>query len=1299
MKVINWLNLDLDKTSLSHVSDSLEKVVHLRTFLKQLVHFLLSKYPWDQRTDTVSIFNPSLKYQQDHIVALPVSDPQGLRPNTWRLGHVVDITGGENSIQGVFQVVTIEIENRQKQLAANIEGAQPLEFELSLDDSDDIEWLVGDIVDTYYTQFYQAIVRAISQGNLNASIQGENLILGQLTETLGEVEIEYLQELIGKEQIDELWIDSVDLLAKIRGLGGLEDFIDDLAIHLIEAYLESQGFYLVGQNRWSLPEKIEEIDRTIQVRPKVPVVQSKVIKELGHQEVEKFSEYEEIALEDEGQAALETFGEDGDFEVIFGEDWTPPTTPVQLPTITYQNIIEAFFPLSAMLSKAFPARADVFLVDFQIAQGDHLPFIINREQRLIKAIDPDHSRQRMLEESITAGTKLWLEYQHGLTYRIFPKPLTQPVNRICKIANWDDAGNLSFTIQEIPINYEHEAQIFVAEFRHSDPVALFKEAELSGLSIFDALYYSIQELAELNSNGQVHYFELFHAVFFRHRMCSPRSVITELYSRPCFVATGDGYFYLDVEKGFRRSGITKKSRSKPQAPKQKRIDTPASGYFIFQQNPKGVSEYQDEPGKIYNWRQGIPGSNQINANSRFIYYRPGEKVFFGSGLIQKIETYVADDGTEYHDGIITDYEPWDPPLVFTEELSEKLSFHNPRRIWIGQMGIRKIIQADYDIISDAHYSLRKKSVKYHKEYGQQSKVSVDELFDEVDQYGDQARRNLLKKLQESFIIQKLEIARSKSIYDIGSAIIWIRYSKTYPNNRGYFFDLNETEFSTIKAIGKRIFVLFICGSSERVAVIPVENLETYGLRSSKKNVRGRWLQMIFPTPPLLEIYLWKESSDEVRHDITWTLNNYRLLGIDDDQKSIQSVDITETLKSLIGKKLYTLDQKKPFEVINSDYETTIIRTSTGVEREIAITSIHAAWEDLENSGKLSRTRIQGQYSNFSPAYIAAILATFPGVHHSTEPIILFYRREGNDEKSLVDNSVTNVISSIDLELAYLFGLTVVRGIFTDYGLKISLQASQLESDVSNQDSSAISESIEILKKRLVRRFDNQLSMNFSTMHTEIIIPVGTKIFEHLSLLKGNNGSMTIPDFIYELSYDIKVEFARGIADAAGFVRRAQYYTDGRIFIFFQIRQSDWLLPTKICKLFQSYLDVPVSFIIWGHPNIRDPKAKSSRASWAKEHQLKVFCDAFDHIGFNLPYKQNAFKFLVEINKKLGKPTPKHCDPRNKRLGQSKPSHPDENSDKLPPELRGIHCDTWWEVCLSMNCPFASQVSIQQKLFV
>ena len=122
-----------------------------------------------------------------------------------------------------------------------------------------------------------------------------------------------------------------------------------------------------------------------------------------------------------------------------------------------------------------------------------------------------------------------------------------------------------------------------------------------------------------------------------------------------------------------------------------------TGFFIFQQRTD--PEYADKVGDIYNWRQGIPGSKQIEEGARFIYYRPGERVFFGTGQVTSIFAYVGEDGITYYDGNITDYESWDP-LALTTGLASRLSFVEPNRLGIGQAGIRRISRDDFNAILD-----------------------------------------------------------------------------------------------------------------------------------------------------------------------------------------------------------------------------------------------------------------------------------------------------------------------------------------------------------------------------------------------------------------------------------------------------------------------------------------------------------------------------------------------------------------------------------------------------------------------
>lgn len=127
---------------------------------------------------------------------------------------------------------------------------------------------------------------------------------------------------------------------------------------------------------------------------------------------------------------------------------------------------------------------------------------------------------------------------------------------------------------------------------------------------------------------------------------------------------------------------------------------PATGYFIFQQRPD--SEYDDRTGQVYNWRQGIPGSKQIQPGACFIYYRPGEQVFFGAGRIEWIESYVGGDGVIYYDGQIADYVAWKPPLPLTWALMDRLSFSYGKVLGIGQAGIRKINREDFETIWHAY---------------------------------------------------------------------------------------------------------------------------------------------------------------------------------------------------------------------------------------------------------------------------------------------------------------------------------------------------------------------------------------------------------------------------------------------------------------------------------------------------------------------------------------------------------------------------------------------------------------------
>ena len=188
----------------------------------------------------------------------------------------------------------------------------------------------------------------------------------------------------------------------------------------------------------------------------------------------------------------------------------------------------------------------------------------------------------------------------------------------------------------------------------------------------------------------------------------------------------------------------------------------------------------------------------------------------------------------------------------------------------------------------------------------------------------------------------------------------------------------------------------------------------------------------------------------------------------------------------------------------------------------------------------------------------------------------------------------------------------------------------------------------------------------------------------------------IPTSILSAQDDaIKVEFLRGVADAAGFVRKSNNYYGGKNRVYIEVNNRNWLLAVQLCRLMQVDLDVPVQMIQWGHPNVREPNRRKGRA-WAKEHQLKVFVEVFERIGFYVPYKGQILAELVAKDRALGGTVPKKCNPnpRVRRLTK-KPRHAGERSDVLPSPVRR-HFNAYWQICRVVGCDQCVRVPTSRK---
>lgn len=186
----------------------------------------------------------------------------------------------------------------------------------------------------------------------------------------------------------------------------------------------------------------------------------------------------------------------------------------------------------------------------------------------------------------------------------------------------------------------------------------------------------------------------------------------------------------------------------------------------------------------------------------------------------------------------------------------------------------------------------------------------------------------------------------------------------------------------------------------------------------------------------------------------------------------------------------------------------------------------------------------------------------------------------------------------------------------------------------------------------------------------------------------------IPKEIFETpDIDIKKEFLRGLADVTGHIRSSnsawskEY--ENRVYIEIM---DNWDMAVGVARLLKD-LDVPVQDIRWAHPNFVDPRAikykKGSRNTY-KEHQIKIWAEEFEKIGFSIDHKNSLLKNFADKNRRnwprkvsIEKSHHKfYWKTRNRE--NPKKRHPDENNPSIHPKIRGRHFDSWKEIASELG---------------
>lgn len=287
---------------------------------------------------------------------------------------------------------------------------------------------------------------------------------------------------------------------------------------------------------------------------------------------------------------------------------------------------------------------------------------------------------------------------------------------------------------------------------------------------------------------------------------------------------------------------------------------------------------------------------------------------------------------------------------------------------------------------------------------------------------------------------------------------------------------------------------------------------------------------------------------------------------------------------------------------------------------------------------------------------------------------------------------------LDPDVAYLLGLIAIRGtlyenpgdkrIVIEFPFK-SLVVERVGVSVNQQQQLQIAAGE--IRDRLYELLETDISYTKSPSAIEFTIRFlrNSLAWRNIGYLLNGERSYAefeVPQAVMDTSEEvIQIEFLRGVADAGGFIRDSNRFLDGRRRVYIEVNNRNWILPIQLCALLQQHLDIPVQIIQWGHPNVRQPRVPQGSA-WAKEHQVKIFAEAFQRVGFHVSYKQEILKEFIAEDLQRGGQLPPKCNPNPSiRRVKRKPRHPGEKSQLLPKGLQRKHFDSYWQICLAMGC--------------
>lgn len=669
---------------------------------------------------------------------------------------IVRITKGQNPKQGQFQIVTLSLENgHKKHMAAGVKGAESDDYTDASDD--DVNRMLAD----GGLPIRHAVQEVLMQDGRFVWVPDELAGQWYLSDCLVDVSIDKIAqvaELLGKIKGDSdipIPLSTETLVEELWGVENDGSNAYRVRAFSLEASLQRfQEFEHFPGKGWVLASDWHDFTERQELRsPRQPNIVPPATVEVGDSDDDGITGQSDGAEKTDKARFLEDF-----------IAWQENRLLSAQFTLYAKHYYNAWLPLSRAMRHVFPPKKSQ--VTFYHRFGDEeasFPAIVDPDQRRI--LGGKAMYNAFCDNAVYPGAKLVVSHRGNLhEYDIRTKPVEAgqeiEVRRLELLAD----GTLEDVIEREPMRYEVDKYVVVGEVRWEDISALFDQADKIGVGIFTLMYNRCKQWEE--TRGAPLYVkadELYDAIHFGIEEGRPTAIASinwELWRRLAFKNQGDGQYLFRPEYGAEtRADISTSQRLQrtekalgPTVTKDRSLQSmviaketgpkliaqpsfvitknsnkggwkkPAldfnslqqntlPSYFILQQRPVSKSEYEDRVGRIYNWKEGIPGSKQLKVGAQFVYYRPGEQVFFGRGHIASISAYRTDKGVQFFDGHIAHYEQWSPPVPLTLDLGRSLSFVQPeRQLGVGQAGIRKISKADFDTILAAYEDLQQQAL-------------------------------------------------------------------------------------------------------------------------------------------------------------------------------------------------------------------------------------------------------------------------------------------------------------------------------------------------------------------------------------------------------------------------------------------------------------------------------------------------------------------------------------------------------------------------------------------------------------